>query len=193
MITGLNDPNIARAYHEVMKSGLSVATELTRLATAQKINSAADDAVNLVLGHKLEAESRGLEQYNANALDEIGQIDTELGELESASEESIRASENAIREGDTAALADIEADHNATLERHAALSAERASLSRQVEFQSDRRIRLQASQSRLVDADMIQTSVDLASESIKQHAGLLSLAHSQNHLSSFLQSISNMP
>jgi len=69
------------ALHELNKSNSKLEKSLERLSSGLRINRAADDAAGLAITQKMDAQIKGLDQANQNALDGISLIQTAEGSL----------------------------------------------------------------------------------------------------------------
>ncbi len=70
---------------------------MTRIATGQRINSAADDASGLAIMEKMEAQIKGLEQGNDNSADMQNLIKTAEGGLSTINDSLLRIRELSVQ------------------------------------------------------------------------------------------------
>lgn len=90
MINGINPNSLNTAQNELAKS-------LTRLSTAQRINSASDDAAGLAIASVMEAQLRSGNQAIRNVYDGLSLTSTAEGALGQASESLQRMRELALQ------------------------------------------------------------------------------------------------
>jgi flagellin len=98
----LNDPLIPLANHQLASTHRDLSNSLIRLATGRRINQAAQDAVDLVMGSRLQSDIAALEVARQNSQDALSMTDTASGALESAADLLVRAEELTIRAGSSA-------------------------------------------------------------------------------------------
>ncbi|MEZ4698873.1 MAG: flagellin [Rhodothermales bacterium] len=86
-----------RAALELAKNQQDQSAALLRMSTAQKINSAAEDAVNLALSTGFRAQIATLDQSAANTYDAISYSETAGSTLDGAADLLMRAEELSVR------------------------------------------------------------------------------------------------
>ncbi len=70
-----------RVLQQLNKNDMRLANSLERLSSGLQINKASDNAVGLAITHKMNAQIRGLDLANRNAMDGISLIQTAEGAL----------------------------------------------------------------------------------------------------------------
>lgn len=103
--------NSERIHTSLLKAENLKAKSLTRLATAKRINSAADDAAGLAIAMSMEAQVRGLRKQIEGQQNEISLLQTADGGLSSTTdalqrinELSIQASNGVLTDSDREAI-----------------------------------------------------------------------------------------
>lgn len=91
--------NIAslNAQRQLAKSSNDLATASERLASGQRINSAADDAAGLAISNRMTSQIRGLNQAMRNAMDGVSMIQVAEGALDETTNILQRIRELAIQ------------------------------------------------------------------------------------------------
>ncbi|HEY7068282.1 MAG TPA: flagellin, partial [Chloroflexota bacterium] len=69
------------AQRNLNSTSTDLATQVQRLSSGLRINSAADDAAGLAISQKLETQVKGLNQAQRNAQDGISMVQTAEGAM----------------------------------------------------------------------------------------------------------------
>lgn len=85
------------AQKNLYMTGLNQARSMSRLASGQRINQAADDAAGLAISENLKGQIRGLRQANRNANDGISLVQIAEGSLNEVSNMLIRLRELGVQ------------------------------------------------------------------------------------------------
>ncbi|MBN8538154.1 MAG: flagellin FliC [Deltaproteobacteria bacterium] len=85
------------AQKNLYMTGINQARSMSRLASGQRINQAADDAAGLAISENLKGQIRGLRQANRNANDGISLVQIAEGSLNEVSNMLIRLRELGVQ------------------------------------------------------------------------------------------------
>ncbi len=107
MDIGLNSQLLDQAYQQMVLTNNDLNTQLTKIATGQRVNEAATDSVDFVMGMFFNGNVAALEAAQRNALDASSMLDTANGVVEGAADLMIRVEELAIK-ANSSALSDDE-------------------------------------------------------------------------------------
>ena len=86
MISVVTNVPSLNAQRNLNRTQTSLATNIQRLSSGLRINSAKDDAAGLAITERMEAQIRGMEQARRNAADAVSlsqTVESGLGEISS--------------------------------------------------------------------------------------------------------------
>ncbi len=99
MNTSVNKNDINSSYINMKKKAQEEEKQSKKLASGEKINSAADDAASLAISEYLRGQLKGVDQASENAQDGMNMIKTAEGGLSQITDMTQRARELAVQAG----------------------------------------------------------------------------------------------